>query len=129
MLFNKQLLMVIVMLTFTAVSASPAFSAEKGKKTYTEEEFIKSFSGKSRKAITEKLGTPVRKEQAVKPANSSSMVAATGLRGDSKNSKPMNIEMWYYNNIVKYDNKNTYKETELTIVNDKCMNIAFFNSK
>jgi hypothetical protein len=48
---------------------------------------------------------------------------------DEKNSKPVKVEMWYYKNIVKYDPKRTYKETELTLVNDKVMNIAFFNNR
>jgi len=45
------------------------------------------------------------------------------------NSKPVQVEMWYYKNLVKYDDKNTYKETEVTFVNDRVMNIGFFNNR
>ena len=48
---------------------------------------------------------------------------------DNKKSQPVQVEMWYYKNIVKYDPKRTYKETEITMVNDKAMNIAFFNNR
>jgi len=48
---------------------------------------------------------------------------------DESKSKPVKVEMWYYKNIVKYDPKRTYKETEITFVNDKAMNIAFFNNR
>ena len=96
-----------------------------GPKTYTEDEFLNNFSGKSKKMITEKLGAPARKELSVKPTNAENVV---GQKEDSK-SKRVNIEMWYYKNLVKYDTKKTYKETEVTIVNDRVMNIAFFNNK
>lgn len=110
-----------------AISATPVFAepAAKGKAaTYTEDEFLRSFSGKSRKVVVERLGAPVKKEQAVKPSN------AAGVVGQSLDtSKPVNVEMWYYSNLVKYEAKKTYKMTELTFVNDRCMNIAFFNNK
>ena len=111
-----------------AISATPVFAepAAKGKAstTYTEDEFLRSFSGKSRKVIAERLGAPVKKEQAVQPSNAAGVV---GQQLDT--SKPVNVEMWYYNNLVKYEPKKTYKMTELTFVNDRCMNIAFFNNK
>ena len=83
------------------------------------------ISGKTKKVVIDKLGTPIRKELSVKPTNAETVV---GQKEDSK-SKRVNIEMWYYKNIVKYDAKRTYKETEVTIVNDRVMNIAFFNNK
>jgi len=96
------------------------------KKTYTEEEFLNTFSGKSKKVITEKLGQPFKKELSVKPSGADTMLLKAGA--DNK-SKPVQVEMWYYKNIVKYDPKRTYKETEITMVNDKAMNIAFFNNR
>lgn len=96
-------------------------------KTYTEEEFINNFSGKSKKVVLEKLGKPFKKQQSVKPTNAGNMVAGMGKQ--DKNSKPVQVEMWYYKNLVKYDNKNTYKETEVTFVNDKVMNIGYFNNR
>lgn len=96
-------------------------------KTYGEIEFLNVFSGKSKKMIEEKLGQPVKKEQSVKPSNANSMVS--GMGQDQKNSKPVKVEMWYYKNLVKYDDKHTYKETEITFVNDRVMNIGFFNNR
>lgn len=96
-----------------------------GPKTYTEDEFLTGFSGKSKKIIIEKLGQPTRKELSVKPTNAENVI---GQKEDSK-SKRVNIEMWYYKNLVKSDPKRTYKETEVTLVNDRVMNIAFFNNR
>jgi hypothetical protein len=106
------------------LSASNVFAAGK---TYTENEFLDNFSGKTMKAISEKLGAPVKKELSVKPTNASSMIG--GKDTDDGKSKKVKVEMWYYKNIVKYDAKHTYKETELTFVNDQVRNIAFFNNK
>lgn len=100
--------------------------AHAGGKTYTEEEFLSSFSGKSKKIVTEKLGKPAKKELSVKPTNAGAML---GRNVEDDKSKPVKVEMWYYKNIVKYDPKRTYKETEITFVNDVVRNIAFFNSK
>lgn len=97
------------------------------KKTYTEDEFLNAFSGKSKKVVSEKLGEPFKKELSVKPSGANTMLLKAGA--DEKNSKPVKVEMWYYKNIVKYDPKRTYKETEVTLVNDKVMNIAFFNNR
>lgn len=96
-------------------------------KTYSEDEFLNSFSGKSQKAITDKLGAPVKKQLSVKPTGASVMMAKAGA--DDKKSKPVKVEMWYYKNIVRYAPKKTYKETEITFVNGKAMNIAFFNNR
>jgi hypothetical protein len=108
--------------TSGAVQAAPA-----NKKTYTEDEFLNAFSGKSKKVIAAKLGAPVKKEQSVRPSGASGMISAAGVE-DSK-SKRVAVEMWYYKNLVSYDKKNTYKETEITFVNDRVMNIAFFNNR
>lgn len=107
--------------TFSIANAAPP------KKTYTEDEFLNTFSGKSKKVVADKLGQPFKKELSVKPAGANTMLLKAGA--DEKKSKPVKVEMWYYKNIVKYDPKHTYKEIEVTLVNDKVMNIAFFNNR
>lgn len=125
MQLNRMIMSILMLVCMTMTSVAVfADSATKNKSSYTEEEFLKTFSGKSRKVITDKLGEPVKKEQAVKPSNAANVV---GQPMDT--SKPVNVEMWYYKNLVKYDPKRTYKLTELTFVNDRCMNIAFFNNQ
>lgn len=96
-------------------------------KTYTENEFLDSFSGKLKKVVEQKLGAPTKKQLSVKPSNANSMVG--GIAKEDKGSKPVKVEMWYYKNLVKYDAKHTYKETEITFVNDRVMNIGFFNNR
>ncbi len=95
--------------------------------TYSENEFLDKFSGKTKKVIAERLGEPTKKELSVKPTNASTMVGGKDI--DDGKSKKVKIEMWYYKNIVRYDPKHTYKETEITFVNDQVRNIAFFNNK
>lgn len=121
----KKLLLTVATASFLAVSASATYAAP--PKTYTENEFLSAFSGKTKKVITEKLGAPFKKEMSVKPSGASTVMMKAGA--DEKKSKPVKVEMWYYKNIVKYDPKRTYKETEITFVNDKAMNIAFFNNR
>ena len=106
--------------------ASTVFAAG-AVKTYTENEFLNNFSGKTKTVVTSKLGEPAKKQLSVKPSNASAMVG--GKDADDGNSKKVKVEMWYYKNIVKYDPKHTYKETEITFVNDHVLNIAFFNNK
>ena len=117
----KKILLGSVVLAMLA--ASQTFAAGK---TYTEDEFLTNFSGKSKKVITEKLGKPVKTQLSVKPSNAA---AVTGKNLDDKKNKPVKVEMWYYSNIVRYDPKRTYKQIELTFVNDRVMNIAFFNNR
>ena len=95
--------------------------------TYTEDEFLNKFSGKTQKVIAEKLGAPFKKELSVKPTGASTVLGQAGV--EEKGSKRVTVEMWYYKNIVRYDPKHTYKEAEITFVNDKVMNIAFFNNR
>lgn len=113
-----------VLFLFTIALSANVFAAGK---TYTENEFLDNFSGKSKKVIIDKLGKPLKKELAVKPTNAGAVIGKN-VEGE-KGSKPVKVEMWYYKNIVKYDPKRTYKETEITFVNDKVMNIAFFNNR
>lgn len=105
-------------------TSTPVIADSAKKKTYTEMEFLHTFNGKSRKVVLEQLGKPAKKSQSVQPSN------AAGVIGQSVDtSKPVNVEMWYYNNLVSYEPKKHYKMTELTFVNDRCMNIAFFNNR
>lgn len=113
----------LVMAVSLSVASTLSFA---GGKTYTENEFLDSFSGKSKKVVEDKLGAPAKKQLSVKPTNAGSVI---GKNVEEKNSKPVKVEMWYYKNIVKYDPKRTYKETEITFVNDKVMNIGFFNNR
>jgi len=122
--------MLMIMAAFMA-SAMPAFSADNAKPvSYNEDQFLNAFSGKSRKVILEKLGVPAKKEQSVKPSNAMTVIGPkiAGAAG-ADSQKPVNVEMWYYNDLVHYEPKKKYKVTELTFVNDRCMNIAFFNNK
>lgn len=102
----------------------PAAAEGKGK-TYDEPTFLKTFGNKSMKQVSDILGQPARKQISVKPANSNNVINAQMV---GKNEKPVKVEMWYYNNIVRYDAKKTYKTTELTFVNGRCSNVAFFNN-
>lgn len=121
----KNVLIKVAMTSFLAASISAANAAP--PKTYTENEFLSTFSGKTKKVITERLGAPFKKELSVKPSGANTVMLKAGA--DESKSKPVKVEMWYYKNIVKYDPKRTYKETEITFVNDKAMNIAFFNNR
>ncbi|HQN65586.1 MAG TPA: hypothetical protein PLR90_03365 [Methylophilus sp.] len=112
-------------LVFSALMLAMSQLAYAGK-TYTEDEFLNSFSGKSKKVVLESLGQPLKKDYSVKPSGADSMLAG---KVSDKGSKPVKVEMWYYKNLVKYDAKRTYKQTELTLVNDRVMNIAFFNNR
>lgn len=114
------------LLAGTVFSASVEAAPKAKTKAYEEIAFLKAFSGKSRKQVSDALGQPVKKEQSVKPTNADSYIAQAGK---ADKSQAVNVEMWYYTNVVKYDAKHTYKSTELTFVNDRCQNIAFFNNK
>lgn len=127
MQFNIKNLCLGLTLSLLLVSTLGTVNAAPPQKTYTENEFLNNFSGKSKKVITDKLGSPVKKELSVKPSGASGMLGAVAVA--DKKSKPVKVEMWYYKNIVKYDAKRTYKETEITFVNDRAMNIAFFNNR
>ena len=120
-LFKKILFIFIVLgLSFQVLA--------EGKKLYTENEFLDAFGSKSKERVLQILGEPARKEMSVKPTNASSVIGRpTEDRANS--NKRVNIEMWYYNNLVKSDEKNTWKQTELTIMDGKVYNIGFFNSR
>lgn len=108
-----------------AVFAFVGLASAEGK-TYTENEFLDNFSGKTKKVVLEKLGKPVKTQLPVKPSNAEKI---TGKQFDKEQAKKVKIEMWYYNDIVKYDPKRTYKEVEITFVNNHVGNVAFFNNR
>lgn len=116
-----KLLLSIAMLSALNVSAAD-------KKIYSENEFLDTFGGKTQEVFMDKLGKPFKKEMSVKPSGANSFMARTGAGKEDK-SKPVKIEMWYYKNLVTYDGKRTYKETEVTFVNSRAGNIAFFNNR
>ena len=113
--------------TALVISILASTSLIAATKIYTENQFLDNFQGKSKKVVSEKLGTPIKKQLAVKPTNAGA-VTGQNVEGQ-KGSKPVKVEMWYYKNNVRYDQKRTYKETEITFVNDRVMNIAFFNNR
>lgn len=118
-------------ITATLLMAAPAMAEPKvapkaaKAKTYDEDTFIRTFSNKTKKQVTDIIGEPARKQLSIKPTNAEGVIG----RPLDKNSKPVNIEMWYYNDIVRYDAKRTYKTTELTFVNGRLSNMAFFNNR
>lgn len=131
----KQIVGAIVVASALALSAMPGYSADDtagtskktqkaGKKVFDEVSFVKMISNKSKQQITDLLGVPVNKAQASKPTGAESAVQKFGTLD---NSKKDNVEMWYYKNIVRYDPKHTYSKVELTFVNDRCQNVAYFN--
>ena len=120
-LFKKLLFIFIALgLSFQVLS--------EGKKLYTENEFLDAFGAKSKEKVLQILGEPARKEMSVKPTNASSVIGRSTEKGVGSSNR-VNIEMWYYNNLVKSDAKNTWKQTELTIMNGKVNNIGFFNNR
>jgi hypothetical protein len=110
-----------------SAASTEAKSASKRSKTFSEEEFLTLFSHKSRKQISDALGKPVRIGQSSKPSGAEATLASAGkLMGKDKGAS---VEMWYYENMVRYDPKHTYKTVELSFVNDRCENITYFNTK
>lgn len=117
--------LIVAALPMQAGAAEKAVKAAKSSaRTYDENEFINLFSHKSTKQVTEVVGKPVRTSQASKPSE-----AETTLGRPLDKSNGAKVEMWYYQNMVRYDDKHTYKTVELTFVNDRCLNIAFFNDR
>ena len=97
--------------------------AEK-KRIFTEDEFISLFSGKPKSRVLKYLGKPDSAGMAIKPKDASSVLGRPTTENPNKKSK---IEMWYYNHIVEYSPKKTYLKVELTLINDRIVNIGFFN--
>lgn len=118
--FKKlSLALAIAAFTFTGL-------AHAAGKTYTENEFLDNFSGKTKAKVMKVLGKPLKKAVGVRPSNAGKV---TGKNFDNKKSKPVKVEMWYYSDLVKYGPKRTYKEVEITYVNGRVSEIAFFNNR
>lgn len=114
---------VMVALPLQADATDKAAKTAKTR-TFDEDEFINLFSHKSTKQVTDAVGKPLRTAQASKPTD-----AETTLGRPLDKGSGARVEMWYYQNMVRYDKTHTYKTVELTFVNDRCMNIAFFNDR
>ncbi len=117
-------LLAIAPMHVAAADSTAKVSAKKGTKTFGEEEFLQLFQNRSRKQVRDALGKPVRIGQASKPAG-----AEATLGRPLNQKKGASVEMWYYENKVRYDSKHTYKTVELTFVNDQCLNITYFNNR
>lgn len=91
-----------------------------------EQAFLQAYSGKTRQFVAQALGSPLRKEQAIKPHNADQVIqdkaGNTGGPGEQ-------IEMWYYRGKIQYAPNKFFNTAELTFANDKCVNITFANKK
>ena len=116
----KSLLIILGMVGF-----SFSIMAE-SKRTFTEDEFISVFSGKPKARVVKYLGKADKQEIAIKPKGASSVLGRP-TTDKSNPGKKDKVEMWYYSNLVEYSPKKLYKRVELTLINDRVVNIAFFN--
>lgn len=97
------------------------------KKVYKEGEFVVLVRNKSKKQVAEMLGNPASKMQgSSKPSGADSATMAMGRIDPTRRD---NVEVWYYKNLVSYDAKRTFSKVELTFMNDRCQNVAYFNEK
>ncbi len=112
----------VILLSFSLSFTSGA----KDKRVFSEDEFINVFSGKPKSRVLKYLGEPDKKNIAIKPKGASSVVGSR-IKVDQNKKDKAKVEMWYYNNIVEYSPKKTYKFVELTLMNDRIVNIGFFN--
>ena len=112
----------ILLLSFTMVFNANA----KEKRVFSEDEFINVFSGKPKSRVLKYLGEPDKKNIAIKPKGASSVVGSR-IKVDQSKREKTKVEMWYYNNLVEYAPEKTYKFVEITLMNDRIVNIGFFN--
>lgn len=112
----------ILLLSFTMLFNASA----KEKRVFSEDEFINVFSGKPKSRVLKYLGEPDKKNIAIKPKGASSVVGSR-IKVDQSKREKTKVEMWYYNNIVEYAPEKTYKFVEITLMNDRIVNIGFFN--
>ena len=96
------------------------------KRVFSEDEFLALFNGKPKSRVLKYLGEPDIKDMAIKPKGANSVVGSK-IRMEKNPKKKDKIEMWYYNNIVEYAPKKTYLKVELTLINDRIVNVGFFN--
>ena len=102
-----------------------SYAGEAKKRTFTENEFISVFSGKPKARVIKYIGEPDSKEIAIKPKGAQGVVGSK-VRVEDKKQKDK-VEMWYYNNLVEYSPGKTYKFVEITMINDRVVNLGFFN--
>ncbi|MDR2220485.1 MAG: hypothetical protein LBE24_07905 [Methylobacillus sp.] len=130
-MFSK---LIAAALTATLLVAAPALAAgDKDQapaktaktKTYDEMTFMRMVNNKTKQQVLDAIGEPSRKQLSVKPTEAETVI---GRPLDPK-AKPVNVEMWYYINLVSYEKNKTYKTTELTFVNGRVSNMAFFNTQ
>ncbi|MDC1011598.1 hypothetical protein OAQ60_02690 [Methylophilaceae bacterium] len=112
----------ILLLSFTMVFNVSA----KEKRVFSEDEFINVFSGKPKSRVLKYLGEPDKKNIAIKPKGAGSVVGSR-IKVDQSQRDKAKVEMWYYNHLVEYAPEKTYKFVELTLMNDRIVNIGFFN--
>ena len=125
MKYTLKFIAVLVMLIGFSFNTYAEHHAEQ-KRIFTEGEFISLFSGKPKSRVLKYLGKPDSTDMAIKPKGASSVLGRPAI--DKKNpNKKSKIEMWYYKNIVEYSPKKTYLKVELTLINDRIVNIGFFN--
>jgi hypothetical protein len=103
-------------------------AAKASSKVFGEGEFIHMFSHKTRQQVSDALGKPASTNQGRQPSDEEAAAATIG-QGGERNKKNDSVEMWYYKHIVRYAPKRTYDKVELTFVNDRCENVAYFNDK
>jgi hypothetical protein len=125
MKYTLKFIAALVMLIGFSFNTYAEHHAEQ-KRIFTEGEFISLFSGKPKSRVLKYLGKPDSTDIAIKPKGASSVLGRPTV--DKKNPNKKNkIEMWYYNDIVEYSPKKTYLKIELTLMNDRVVNIGFFN--
>jgi|TARA_B110000037_G_scaffold77466_1_gene92601 hypothetical protein len=125
MKYKLSFIAVLLLIIGFSFNASAEHHAEK-KRVFTEDEFISLFSGKPKSRVLKYLGKPDSTDIAIKPKGASSVLGRPTIDKKNKNKKSK-IEMWYYNNVVEYSPKKTYLKVELTLINDRIVNIGFFN--
>ena len=115
-----------LLLIFVGIVSFSLSALAESKRTFTEDEFISVFSGKPKARVVKYLGEPDNQEIAIKPKGASSVLGRP-TTDKSKPGKKDKVEMWYYSKLVEYSPKKLYKRVELTLINDRVVNIAFFN--
>ena len=126
---GKKIMSKSVRLFFTVLLSvlflATGYAGETKKRTFTEDEFISVFSGKPKARVVKYIGEPDNKEIAIKPKGAEGVVGSKVRVEDAKQKDK--VEMWYYNNIVEYSPGKTYKFVEITMINDRVVNLGFFN--
>ena len=118
---------ILKVLSILLLSCTLVFNVSaKEKRVFSEYQFIDVFSGKPKSRLLKYLGEPDKKNIAIKPKGAGSVVGSR-IKVDQSQKKKAKVEMWYYNNIVEYSPGKTYKFVELTLMNDRIVNMGFFN--